>query len=281
MIVIDASVAVKWLVREPNHELALDVVDLPWERIAPDLLLPEVTNVLRKKLKNNEITSGQVTAGLLAIETAISRFVPSSELASDAVILSGELDHSAYDCYYLACALGKGILVTADKRFVNKCVSTGYGEFVQLLDDLDSDALGVRIAVSSVGRETIDAIERLSAKMELTFKSLEEASSGGQQGRFRIISAMSVAPAFESPAYLRLAKQLEALGVEELGVIVALGWLGRRYYHASEFSGLLRNARSMAERGFAAHHRYFMAQMSNVSAGLAKLKAYLNGQPDI
>ncbi|WP_159726737.1 type II toxin-antitoxin system VapC family toxin [Methylosinus sp. Ce-a6] len=45
MIVIDASVAVKWIVREAHHEIALGIFDREWERIAPDLILPEVATL--------------------------------------------------------------------------------------------------------------------------------------------------------------------------------------------------------------------------------------------
>lgn len=70
MIVVDASVAVKWIVREAHHEIALDIFDREWERIAPDLILPEVANVLRKKLKKNEISQDQIRIGLQGVTVA-------------------------------------------------------------------------------------------------------------------------------------------------------------------------------------------------------------------
>lgn len=168
MIVIDASVAVKWVVREPHHETALDIVDRPWEKLAPDLMLPEVANVLRKKFKRNEIARDQIRIGLQGVTATISRFVPSSELVQDATVLADELDHSVYDCLYLACALGRGVLLSADERFVRKCAERGYGETVAALNEIGLDALGARLSLSSLERDTFQAVERLSKKVEGT-----------------------------------------------------------------------------------------------------------------
>lgn len=274
MIVIDASVAVKWIVREAHHERALDVLDQEWERIAPDLILPEVANVLRKKLKNREISQDQIPIGLESISVAIPRLVPSSELANDAMALSLELDHSVYDCFYLACALGRGVLLSSDLRFIRKCVERGYGESVSILDEVDFNQLGTRISVSSVKQNTFESIERLSKKIAGTIEALIDAARPSSASRMRIISPETVRPIFSSPAYRRLANELERLDVDQLAVIVALGWLGRGH-SATEWANLYENARHMTARGFGVHRAYFMAQMSNVPAGLTKLKTYL------
>jgi predicted nucleic acid-binding protein len=45
-LVVDASVAAKWLVTEPLSDKALDVLGSSDELYAPDLLLAEVGNIL-------------------------------------------------------------------------------------------------------------------------------------------------------------------------------------------------------------------------------------------
>jgi predicted nucleic acid-binding protein len=277
-MIVDASVAVKWVVAEKDHEAALSVVDFPWEKIAPDLILSEAANVLRKKYKRNEITVDQFAHGLAGIDAAISRFISSRDLVHDAAVLSNELDHSAYDCFYLACALGRGVLVSADKRFVEKCKNNGYGEFVVELEGINSESFEARVAISQVGREAFETIERLSKSIESTFKFLDASARDDSPGRFKIINSEVYGPAFKSPAYIRLVEELEAMTNEKLSVIVALGWLGRRYYHISDFPGLLTHARVMCQNGFAVHRAYFMAQMPSVSTGLAKLKVHWSGQ---
>lgn len=280
MIVIDASVAVKWVVRETGHESALAIIDKTWTRIAPDLLLPEVTNVLLKKQRTKEVSDAQLGAGLVGIKAAIKEFVPSLELADDAVILSRELNHSAYDCFYLACSLGRGILLSADNRFIQKCRSGGYGEFVASLDDLDNGGLDARMAIKLVSSEALKRISRLVEKTDATFQALKDSAPGLSLGRFKIVNSKVYAPAFDSPPYRRLGEELEQMSADELGVVVALGWLGRSYHSVDNWPRLHEQARWMAEEGFNTHRSYFIAQMGKVALGMEKLKSYLRATED-
>ena len=56
VVVIDASVAVKWYVTEAWRTEARSVLASAAERIAPDIILTEVANALRRK-----VTEGMVT----------------------------------------------------------------------------------------------------------------------------------------------------------------------------------------------------------------------------
>jgi len=127
LIVVDTSVAVKWVVAEPGHHDALALFDLAHPRVAPDLVLPEFAYVLRKKVIRGEITSGQMRAAIASIPSAFTQFVPSADLVDDAVAFAEKLDHSPYDCFFLACALGRGVLVSADLVFLKKCEQFGLG----------------------------------------------------------------------------------------------------------------------------------------------------------
>jgi predicted nucleic acid-binding protein len=275
LIVIDASVAVKWIVLEAHHETALGVFDGEWERIAPDLILPEVANVLRKKLKHREITQDQLAIGLHGLTVAIPRLIPSSELVNDAAALSLELDHSVYDCFYLACALGRGILLSADERFVRKCAAKGYGEAVIVLNERSLEIYEARRAISFLAPSTFEAVERLSKQVERTITSLKAAAAPFGATRFEFVDATAVGPALNSPAYLGLASVLEKLDSEQLSIILAMGWLGRSHQSASEWVTLHENARQVTARGFSEHRAYFMAQMAKVPVGLTKLERYL------
>ena len=62
MIVVDASVAVKWFVAEVDHAAALEVLAASETLIAPDLIILETLNVLRRKSKRGEVTSEQLAA---------------------------------------------------------------------------------------------------------------------------------------------------------------------------------------------------------------------------
>jgi len=144
LIVVDASIAVKWMVEEPGRADALKVLDLQEEIVAPDLIVPEVASVFRKKVIRSEMTLPQAEAGLSAIGDLFGRFVPCADLAMEAWAFSQRLDHSVYDCFYLACAVPSAKLVSADVRFVEKCRAAGFADFVLSPANLDGLALQSR-----------------------------------------------------------------------------------------------------------------------------------------
>ena len=53
-LVIDASIAIKWVVEEDGTPLALALRQKA-KLIAPDLLVPECANILWKKVQRNEL----------------------------------------------------------------------------------------------------------------------------------------------------------------------------------------------------------------------------------
>ena len=58
--VVDASIAVKWLVREPLHEVAMTLIDEDIALHAPSLILAEIGNTLWKKMRRGEISEDHV-----------------------------------------------------------------------------------------------------------------------------------------------------------------------------------------------------------------------------
>ena len=117
---VDASVAVKWLVTEEDSERAHALLDSDADLLAPRFVFDEVANVLWKKCR----------LGLLQPDDAISRMhqLPGffDQIVADADVgkvlaLAIKLDHPVYDCIYLQAALDLGFpLVTADTRLTRK-----------------------------------------------------------------------------------------------------------------------------------------------------------------
>lgn len=134
--VVDASVAVKWVVAEAVSEEAVELLD-GRPLLAPELILPECANILWKKSTRGEITPDEadLAAGLLARMDV--ELVGHRHLMSNAVRLALELKHPAYDCAYLALALDRDVpMITADGRFARAVAAHGrYGSYVQLLAD--------------------------------------------------------------------------------------------------------------------------------------------------
>lgn len=119
-LVVDASVAVKWVVEEAGTEEALSLLERS-ALSAPDLLMAECANILWKKVRRGELTEQEAGLAGQLIQRADLDVQPTRPLMSRALDLAIALDHAAYDCIYLALAIENGWrFVTADERFVRK-----------------------------------------------------------------------------------------------------------------------------------------------------------------
>ena len=134
--VIDASVAAKWLAPEPDTPLAEAL--LADDLIAPDLLYAEVANILWKKQLRGEMDAATVQIGARWLLQVPLQVHDSAGLLADALALALQLQHPAYDCFYLALALRvEAPLVTADRRLHARCHAVdaaGFRASVRLLD---------------------------------------------------------------------------------------------------------------------------------------------------
>ena len=115
-IVVDASVALKWVLDEPGKEAADALLDE--ELIAPALWLVEAANALWRRSQRGEISADEAVERLAELfnapvaTTAIEADLPA---AAD---LANRLAHPVYDCLYLAAAIREDTyVVTADARF--------------------------------------------------------------------------------------------------------------------------------------------------------------------
>lgn len=141
-LVVDASVAVKWFVKEPLHDRALDLITPELLRVAPDLIFSEVGNALWLKTRRGEVTPGQARLAMAALEGFFERIVRSEEIAAGALEISLTLDHPIYDCFYLACAKLTGVrLVTDDARLIKKAQEAEMGKIVIALSEFSSSAV--------------------------------------------------------------------------------------------------------------------------------------------
>lgn len=136
MIVVDASIAVKWAVEEPGSIEARRLLDIEDELGCPDVLFAEIANVMRKKVRGGSANAEQATQALRTLKTAVTMIEPAADLCEDALRFALSLDHSAYDCFYLAMAARRGELVTSDEAFVRKCQAHGYGHCVKSASEM-------------------------------------------------------------------------------------------------------------------------------------------------
>ena len=118
-VLVDASVAVKWVVDEQDSGKATLLLDR--QLVAPDLFCVECANILWKKVAMREVTVEEADLAAQAIEAAEIEIVAMRPYLARALALANEYSHPAYECMYLAVAEGLDLpIVTADTKLVNK-----------------------------------------------------------------------------------------------------------------------------------------------------------------
>jgi predicted nucleic acid-binding protein len=134
-LVVDASVALKWVVDEAGSAAAAAL--RASSLAAPELLLEECANVLWVKQRRGELTADEARERLRLLFEAPVQLVPSAGVLNRALELAIHLDQTVYDCIYLALALHlDGQLVTADRRLAEASRrDPGLADRVQLLED--------------------------------------------------------------------------------------------------------------------------------------------------
>ena len=116
-LVIDASVAAKWVLPEV-HSDAARCLPTRTTMLAPDLLWAELGNVLWARQKRGELTVVDARDTLAKLRSFRIRVYPLSPLLPAALDLAMAIDHAVYDCLYLALAeVEDSVVVTADRRF--------------------------------------------------------------------------------------------------------------------------------------------------------------------
>ena len=117
--VVDASVAIKWVIAEAGTEPALRLRG--YELCAPDLLVAECATILWRKQRLGEISAREASLAARLLERVDIDLIPMRRLLDRAVALAIALDHPASDAVYLALAESTGRpFVTADARLSRK-----------------------------------------------------------------------------------------------------------------------------------------------------------------
>lgn len=135
-LVVDASVAVKWLVSEDGSDIARKLVANGDDLHAPRLMASEIANALWRKAQLNEIEYDDPGARLALMPEMPVRWNADETVCADAARLALALNHPVYDCVYLALAHRiDAVLITADLRFAAALATTEHGKCVMTLAD--------------------------------------------------------------------------------------------------------------------------------------------------
>ena len=137
MIVVDASVIVKWLIPESGDGPAKALLGTAGALAAPELARVEVASALIRKGLRQELLAADVHRVLRAWSRMLLEgqivLLPNEDDIEAAAELALELQHPLPDCLYLAAAERlQAALVTADRQFARR--ARARSERVQLLD---------------------------------------------------------------------------------------------------------------------------------------------------
>jgi predicted nucleic acid-binding protein len=126
-VIVDASVAIKWYIPEPLSDRAVSYLDMLQQNkvvlLAPDIILPELGNVLWKKLRRGELKleDSRLIAGNLADNFPVI-LVESRDLMPAALEIAASSNITVYESLYLALAVvSKATMVTADRSLAEAC----------------------------------------------------------------------------------------------------------------------------------------------------------------
>jgi len=134
--VVDASVVAKWYVPEIHSEGALRFLAEDHELLGPDLLFPELGNILWKKVLRGELTPGEAREILHAFRAAPVAIQSSETLLEPALDLAIGLGRTVYDSLYLALAvLQECWMVTADRQFSDAVSQSPFAAHIHWVAD--------------------------------------------------------------------------------------------------------------------------------------------------
>jgi predicted nucleic acid-binding protein len=134
MLVVDASIAIKFVTEESGSPAAVALLAAPDPLIAPDWVLAESASGLARKVLLSGLPQAKAEAGLAALPHFFSRLHPAVELLDSAFDLSFRLRHPFYACVYLALALREeAMLITADVKFEKAARRGGFASRIRSL----------------------------------------------------------------------------------------------------------------------------------------------------
>lgn len=120
-VVVDASVAYHWTIPTDHTVAAVSLLSKKVGLIAPDLIIPEVSNALFTTANRTPEYAQRIMDGIEFLPRWFSEIAPTSPLRFQALRLASELRHPVYDCFYLALAVQRGVrMITLDTHFIRK-----------------------------------------------------------------------------------------------------------------------------------------------------------------
>ncbi len=121
-LVVDASVALKWVLREAGSEQAERLLTSGERLLLPDFWLAEAASVVWRHARKRLLAPDEARRALtLLMEVVPTEPTAGLGLHGAALELAMAMDHTPYDCLYavFAIAMAADGLVTADAAFAS------------------------------------------------------------------------------------------------------------------------------------------------------------------
>lgn len=117
-IIVDASVAAKWVLDEDGSDRA-NLLRAERDLAAPSLIAAEIGNALWKAVRRRLVSRDSAIVAAQAALLAFDTLVPNEDLHVRALELAADLNHPVYDCFYLALAeRERAPIVSADDKLL-------------------------------------------------------------------------------------------------------------------------------------------------------------------
>lgn len=118
--VLDASVVVKWFVKDPLTPAAKKAREASRPAIAPSFMTVEVANALRRYVVRGDMAAN-LALDTVSLLPRLVTLVDHRAFLDEATSLAISRNHSVQDCLYVVTSLRRGLpLVTADRKLVRK-----------------------------------------------------------------------------------------------------------------------------------------------------------------
>ena len=135
--VVDASVGIKWYLPEVHDVAARRLLSGQHDLWVPDLIFPEVGNILWKRVRAGQLTEAESQEVLNSFVDLDLTVVASSSLVLPALTIACQAQRTVYDSLYLALAIQEQtVMVTADEKFYNAIKSTPLAVFVLWVENI-------------------------------------------------------------------------------------------------------------------------------------------------
>src|SRR4051794_18068600 len=136
MLVVDASVVVKWHIAEDDSEAAQTVRQSAERFSVPDLLFLETASAVSKNVRRGLMSPDRALEIIKSIADGPFDVHSTQSLARDALRIGLARDITPYDASYVALAMSiRADFVTSDRKLFNKLHGSPFGRNVILLAD--------------------------------------------------------------------------------------------------------------------------------------------------